>query len=90
MNDEKFKEIERQEYNYLDSINIDRVMVDNDALTVSELMSYLENEYESDYLEKHPDDSCLFNCINSYEFSNYLRKRYGWFMREISDYTIYC
>ena len=87
---EEFKKLEHQEYNYLNNIDIAKVLADNDCMTVSELITLIENEYEDEYLEKYPNDSCLFNCINTNSFKNYLMNRYGWFMSEIRDYTIYC
>lgn len=90
MDRELFDELEAQEYDFLDSLEIDKILTNTDSVSVSELMSWLENEYEDEYLEKHPNDDCLFNCISMNDFAVYLKNRYGWFMSEIQDYSIYC
>lgn len=82
MSNEEFEDLEKQEYAFLDNIDILSIIKENDLDSVDEIMHILEEDYEDTYLEQNPDDDFLFNCISHYDFANYIRKRYGIDWRE--------
>lgn len=82
MTNSEFESLEKQEYEYLDTIDILSIQKDNDIENLEELRNILEEDYEDDYLEKNSNDDFLFNCINLSDFAHYLRKRYNIDFRE--------
>ena len=86
MNKDEFETLKKQEYAYLDTIDILSIQKDNDIENLEELRNILEEDYEDDYLEKNSNDDFLFNCINLSDFSHYMRKRYNIDFREEVTY----
>lgn len=82
MTNNEFEGLEKQEFAFLDTIDILSIIKENDLDSAEEIMHILEENYENTYLEQYPDDDFLFNCISQYDFANYIRKRYGIDWRE--------
>ena len=66
-----------QEFDYLDTIDLERIIKDNRGERVYDVMEKISQEYEEDYLKKYPNDEELFNSISEGDFVSYIHARYG-------------
>lgn len=83
---EEIAELEKQEYEFLDTLDIKSIYkncIDDDCYYLQNFAEYIEDKYYKEYLEwqeknnkKH--DEYIFNEIGmNYEFADYLNERYG-------------
>lgn len=86
MSNEKFEDLEKQEFAFLDTIDILSIIKENDLNSAEEIMHILEEDYEDKYIEQNPDDDFLFNYISHYDFVRYIKRRYGINFREETIY----
>lgn len=82
MNYEKFTEFYNEEMKFLDTLDLTEAM--KLYPDVYNLMDYIEEKYKKDYkLEPF-----IFNCMNSEDFVEYLKRRYDIGIIEEVKYTI--
>ena len=83
---EEIVELEKQEYEFLDTLDIKAIYKnchDDDCYYLQPFASYIEDKYREDYHKWQKEnnkkyDSEIFNVIgNDYEFADYLNQRYG-------------
>lgn len=74
--------LEQQEYAFLDTKDIDRFI--SDGISVGDAMDLIEQAYGGEYLKLYPDDD-IFDCIDEYDFAQYIKRRYGITTYEVSE-----
>lgn len=65
---------EKDEYEYLDSIDVRRYLVD--GADVWDIMDTIKDKFNDDYCKKYNDNYGLFNYTGTDDFLDYIRKRY--------------
>lgn len=53
-----------------------------EEMLVSDLMHNIEEVYNNNEILPDVFEGYIFNFVNEYEFTEYLKKRYGWRVRE--------
>jgi len=69
MDYEKFTKMQNDEFEFLDSIDLDKYLINNKE--VYDIMQEIEKDYKGKFY-----DSFIFNCISCDEFIDYIQKRY--------------
>lgn len=85
MSTNEWKELQAQEFRYLDEIDLQPYLIPDKK--VSSIMDTLERMFQADYTSKTGDE-CLFNVIDEYEFAQYLKERYHTQTYEYSEFRI--
>jgi len=75
--------LEKQEYKFLDSIDILSIIESKELYNSSKLMKYIDDKYNSSYIriqkeypEYYNEDEFIFNYIDESDFVEYLKLRY--------------
>ena len=72
---EEWEHLEEIECEFLDTIDL-LPFIQNEK-QVWEVMQEIEDKYEDEYLKQYPDDECMFNVMDEYDFSEYVKRTYG-------------
>ena len=84
---DKWDKQEKQEYTFLDSIDLEPIIQEMKYETVYNIMRRISDEYEAKYLEQDEvEDVELFFHISEEEFTSYIYNRYGIHAYQVHDY----
>ena len=80
----------KEQFKYLDQIDIERYMKNCTTNKIGELISAIERDYDNtEFTDNDFLEGCIFNWCSEEEFIEYLEKRYGkrFSSREVSYNT---
>ena len=80
-----WKILQKQEFDYLDTIDLKIIISIMRDRSIHEIMGRIEDIYEQAYLRKN-NDECLFSVIDEQDFIDYINKRYGIKYKEKTEY----
>ena len=67
----EFLDLQKKEFNFLDTLPLEKYIIPCNIINVSIIMDCIEEDYGKLY-----EEDFIFNCINREEFSEYLKNRY--------------
>lgn len=77
MSDEEWARQENDTKDFFDSLSDAELMqVISDGAKVPDILHSMEYLFEIRYLQKYPNNKCLFNVWNEYELEEYLKNRF--------------
>ena len=85
---EEYVKMSKDEYDFLDSIDVKKYLKNDEVIW--DCMQMIKEENDIEYRKQYNDDFGLFNCVSRIDFIDYIKRRYPEIgIKELTIYYIY-